>query len=77
MCEITSGLWNVPQMTPKSSPSVQRVVDRPIKENKTTGYGYQLGKVFRLYTSQGKSTFAFGDCLRPRRGLKGRVPPSP
>lgn len=33
--------------------------------------------MFRLYTSQRKSTFTFGDCLRPGSSRKGRVAPCP
>lgn len=52
--EITSGLWNVPQMALRSSLRAQRVVDRPIKENKTTRRGARINWVKHLDCTQAK-----------------------
>lgn len=54
MCEITSGLWHVPQMALRSSLRAQRVVDRPIKENKTTRCGAYINWVKYLDCTQAK-----------------------
>lgn len=54
ICEIASGLWNVPQMVPKSCLRAQRAVDRPKKENKTTGYRARINWIKYLDCIQAK-----------------------